>query len=68
MTSPWSGSVLSTYEEQHMLASILKTFCVFHVQAGAHGVEARYPFLDPRVVQELRNAVSGARRRNVACC
>mmetsp|Transcript_43037 Transcript_43037/g.78642 ORF Transcript_43037/g.78642 Transcript_43037/m.78642 type:complete len:581 (+) Transcript_43037:68-1810(+) len=41
---PWSEFFLSTqrdylFKEEHV--------------AGAHGVEARYPFLDPRVVQEF---------------
>ncbi|CAE7303543.1 asnH [Symbiodinium natans] len=41
---PWAGFFLSTqrdylHKEEHV--------------AGAHGVEARYPFLDPRVVQEF---------------
>ena len=40
---PWKEFFLSTqrdylHKEEHV--------------AGAHGVEARYPFLDPRVVQE----------------
>ena len=40
---PWAEFFLSTqrdylHKEEHV--------------AGAHGVEARYPFLDPRVVQE----------------
>ncbi|CAE7911411.1 ASNS [Symbiodinium necroappetens] len=41
---PWAGFFLSTqrdylHKEEHV--------------AGAHGVEARYPFLDPKVVQEF---------------
>lgn len=43
MIFPWNEFFLSTqrdylHKEEHV--------------AGAHGVEARYPFLDPRVVQE----------------
>jgi hypothetical protein len=45
---PWGSFFLDTQRDYLMKEELV---------AGAHGIETRYPFLDPRVVQE--SAASG---------